>query len=132
MNYLLDTNTCIAIMKGNLRTIERLAACSTDDCAVSTISVYELKTGVAKCADPAKENRKVSALLEKLAILNFDDEAASNSARIRADLELKGKMIGPYDVLIAGQAVTNSLVVVTGNLREFSRIPGLIIEDWNE
>ena len=99
-------------------------------CSFYNFSLW--KTGVAKCADPAKENRKVSALLEKLAILNFDDEAASNSARIRADLELKGKMIGPYDVLIAGQAVTNSLVVVTGNLREFSRIPGLIIEDWNE
>jgi tRNA(fMet)-specific endonuclease VapC len=130
MQYMLDTNTCIAAMRNVAKVVSRLAAQTPGDCAISTIVGYELFTGVEKCADPAKESAKVELLLATITELAFDADAARESGRIRAILESQGCMIGPYDVLVAGHAMSLGLVLVTANTTEFMRVPGLRLENW--
>jgi tRNA(fMet)-specific endonuclease VapC len=128
--YLLDTNTCIAVMRSHPIAVQRMAAVAPGDCAISTVTAYELYTGVEKCANPAQERSKVELLLSTVREMPFDPDAARESARLRALLEAQGQPIGPYDVLLAGQALAHSLILVTDNTREFSRVPGLTLEDW--
>jgi tRNA(fMet)-specific endonuclease VapC len=128
--YLLDTNTCIAIMRNHPKAIGRMAAVPPGECAVSTIAAYELYTGVEKSTQPAIERAKVDLLLRTVHQMAFEPAAAKEAARIRALLESQGQLIGPYDVLLAGQALADSLILVTSNTREFSRVPGLNLEDW--
>jgi tRNA(fMet)-specific endonuclease VapC len=128
--YLLDTNICIAVMRSHPVAVQRLAAVAPGDCAISTVTAYELYTGVEKCAKPAQERSKVELLLTTVWEMPFDPDAARESARLRALLESQGQAIGPYDVLLAGQALARSLVLVTGNTKEFSRVPGLTLENW--
>src|SRR5271154_6270927 len=125
MLYLLDTNTCIAAMRHHTLVLRRMAAVPLAECAISSITSYELFTGVEKCADPAKERAKVDLLLATISELVFDGEAAREAGRIRALLESQGCMIGAYDVHLAGHARTASLTLVTGNTAEFRRVPGL-------
>src|SRR5271166_2987492 len=99
MRYLLDTNTCIAAMRHDALVLQRMAAVAPTECAISTITTYELYTGIEKCAAPAKELAKVNLLLATVSELGFDEQAAREAARIRALLESQGCMIGAYDVL---------------------------------
>src|SRR5688572_28953983 len=119
MRYLLDTNACIQAMRGIRNVVDRLQACSPSDCAVSTITSFELFTGVRKCRNPDLERAKVQMLLGSVSHLEFDSNAAQEAATIRFDLESKGQRIGPYDLLLAGQAVAGKLTLVTNNVREF-------------
>lgn len=130
VRYLLDTNTCIAAMRNHPKVVLRMNAVPPSECAISTITSYELYTGIEKCSSPARELAKVNLLLCTVAQLVFDAAAAREAARIRALLESQGQPIGPYDLLLAGQAVAASLILVTANTREFSRVPGLTVEDW--
>lgn len=130
LRYLLDTNTCIAVMRSHPKVIQRMAAVPPGDCAISAITGYELYTGVEKCSDPAKEGAKVDLLLKTVQHLLFDFKAAEEAARIRALLESQGQPIGPYDVLLAGQALSGALILVTDNTKEFNRVPGLTLENW--
>jgi tRNA(fMet)-specific endonuclease VapC len=82
-----------------------------------------------KCANPANERAKVNLLLVTVHQLMFDVRAAMEAGRLRALLEAQGQMIGPYDILLAGHALTAGLIFVTGNTGEFSRVPGLILEN---
>jgi tRNA(fMet)-specific endonuclease VapC len=115
MRYLLDTDTCIAALRGDPAVIALLALWSPAECVVSTVTVYELEVGVAKCRDPRRERAKVP----------FDHAAARAAAGIRAGLEAQGEGIGPYDTLLAGQALVGGLAMVTGNRGEYRRVPGL-------
>ena len=128
--YLLDTNTCIAAMRNQATVVQRMAALPPGDCVISTVTSYELLTGVEKCAKPANERAKVELLLKTIVELPFDSAAAKEAGRIRAILEAKGQPIGPYDVLLAGQALALSITLVTANTKEFSRVPGLVTENW--
>ena len=130
MRYLLDTNTCIAAMRNNMLVLKHMAAVSPGDCAISTITSYELYTGIEKCADPANELAKVNLLLATVCQLVFDAQAAREAGRLRALLESQGQMIGPYDILLAGHAVAAALTLVTANTGEFSRVPTLSLENW--
>jgi tRNA(fMet)-specific endonuclease VapC len=130
MQYLLDTNTCIAAMRQHPNVVRKMAAVAPGDCAVSTITGYELWTGVEKCANPAQERIKVQLLLATVHELPFDAAAATQAAQVRAALERQGQPIGPYDTLLAGHALACKLVLVTANTNEFSRVPGLMIENW--
>jgi tRNA(fMet)-specific endonuclease VapC len=121
---------CIAAMRSHPKVIQRMAAVPPGDCAISAITGYELYTGVEKCSNPAKERAKVDLLLKTVQHLLFEFSAAEEAARIRALLESQGQPIGPYDVLLAGQARSGSLILVTDNTREFSRVPGLTLENW--
>lgn len=130
MSYLLDTNTCIAAMRGNESVCARLAALTPDDCAVSVVSYYELLAGVKRCRNPSAELNKVETFVGPLRVLPFDIPSAAMSARIRSGLEKKGEIIGPYDLLLAGQAAALDIPLVTHNLREFQRVAGLRVESW--
>jgi tRNA(fMet)-specific endonuclease VapC len=130
MRYLLDTNTCIAAMRHHAAVLQRLASVGPADCAISSITTYELYTGIEKCADPAKESAKVNLFLATVSELVFYGPAAREAGRIRALLESQGRMIGAYDVLLAGHARSIGLTIVTANVSEFSRVPGLSWENW--
>lgn len=130
MKFLLDTNTCIAVMRNHPQVLQKVAAFSPPDFAISTITSYELYTGIEKCANPTKERAKVSLFLKTVIPLPFNEQAAQEAAKIRGLLESQGKMIGPYDILIAGQTLAENLILVTANTAEFSRVPGIMLENW--
>jgi tRNA(fMet)-specific endonuclease VapC len=130
MRYLLDTNTCIAAMRNHPKVMQRMSAASPGDCAISTITTYELFTGVEKSANPVKESAKVQLLIQTLQEVEFDASAAKEAARVRALLESQGQPIGPYDTLLAAQALAMSVVLVSANVKEFSRVSGLTTENW--
>jgi tRNA(fMet)-specific endonuclease VapC len=130
MKVLLDTNIRIAAMRGRENAVARLAALSPEDCAVSTVTAYVLFTGVEKCGEPKRESAKVLRLLTLLRVISFDESAAQYAARVRADLERSGKTCGPYDLLLAGHALSLGLSLATNNVGEYSRVGGLRVEDW--
>lgn len=130
MQYLLDTNTCISALRQLPQVVRRLSSVLPGECAISTITAYELYTGIEKCSDPVRERAKVGLLLATVHTLPFDGNAAQEAARIRAALESQGQPIGPYDVLLAGHAIAAGLVLVTANTAELGRVSGLTSENW--
>ena len=130
MTHLLDTDTCIGVLRQKPGMVERLSRLAPADVAVSMVTVYELFCGVEKAGDPAKERGKVERFISAIAELPLERAAAQKAAQVRAELERQGTVIGPYDLLIAGQALAGDLTLVTGNLAEFRRVPGLKIESW--
>jgi tRNA(fMet)-specific endonuclease VapC len=99
---------------------------------ISSVVLYELLYGAAKSARPVENRHAVEAFAERLTVLDFNSDAAAHAGEIRAGLEQHGKVIGGYDLLIAGHARSRGLVVVTANLREFQRVDGLRCEDWEK
>ena len=134
MRYLLDTNACIAEINGTpLPVVERLRAevRAGSEIHVSSISLFELWFGVEKSARREFNGLRLEIFLAgAVRLVRFDGEDSAVAGRVRAILEAQGTPIGPYDVLIAGQALARGLVLVTHNLREFGRVPGLRVEDW--
>lgn len=130
MKVLLDTNICIALMKGRDKAVQRLRLLQPSDCAISKVTAYELLTGVLKCQNPVGERAKVMRLMSLVPVLPFDEAAAVRAAEVRAYLESIGKVCGPYDMLLAGHALSQGLSMATNNVGEFSRVPGLQVEDW--
>lgn len=129
MVYLLDTNTVIAVLNdpsGPVATT--LKTRRTEDVAVSSILLHELYYGAFKSQRLERNVALVDGLLFE--ILNFDPADAREAGQIRATLALAGTPIGPYDVLLAGQARCRDLTLVTDNEREFSRVPNLKLENW--
>ena len=103
---------------------------SPDAVNVCSIVKAEMYAGAMKSNDPARTRSKQQAFLAQFISLPFDDAAAEVYAIIRTHLEAQGTPIGPYDLQIAAIALANNLILVTHNTREFSRIPGLMLEDW--
>jgi tRNA(fMet)-specific endonuclease VapC len=130
VTYLLDTDTCSFALKRRFGVAERLRRISPDELAVCTITLAEAWAGAARSADSLGARRAWDALFQPLAVLPFDEAAAQAYAVIRPDLERRGAMIGGNDCLIAAVALSRGLVVVTGNLGEFSRVHGLRVESW--
>ena len=131
MKYLLDTNICIyALNRRPPEVLERLRAEGQEAVAISVITMLELRQGAHKSQHPEKTHGKLDLFLGPLRILPFDEKAALEGARIRAHLEQQGKPIGDLDSLIAAHACSRNLVMVTNNLKEFSRVPGLRTENW--
>ncbi len=109
----------------------KLSQVSPDECSVSTITIYELHSGVERCRSPNSERKKVNQFLGAVHRLDFNAEAALQGAQIRSNLESEGNTIGPYDLLIAGHALALGLILVTGNIKEFGRIASLRVLDWS-
>ncbi|MDX1991224.1 MAG: type II toxin-antitoxin system VapC family toxin [bacterium] len=131
MRYLLDTNTCIRYLnRRSASIIRRMDAESPEDIVVCSVTRAELIFGAMKSNSPKKTRAAQREFLEPLATLPFDNAAAEQYGLIRAHLETAGTPIGPNDLLIAAIALTHDLIVVTHNTREFSRVNGLKIEDW--
>ena len=130
MRYLLGTNAVIAILnRTDGKAFTAALKHRSEDVATSSVVMHELFFGAFKSVRQARNLSVVEAL--QLTVLDFDGEDAREAGRVRAHLAQRGRPIGPYDVLIAGQALRHSLVLVTANTREFSRVPGLACEDWS-
>ncbi len=128
--YLLDTNTLLYFFKGQGRVPSRLLATAPGETAVSSVTVYEIETGIARSRQPERLRRNLDQFLDMVMVFPFETHAARRAAGIRADLEEAGTAIGPYDILIAATALANARTLVTRNVREFSRIQGLMVENW--
>lgn len=128
MRYLLDSNVVIAVLKAHPGVLARLRANRPEDFAIPAIVVHELHYGAGRSRRRDENLARIEAL--RFEILDFDREDARASGEIRASLAIAGTPIGPYDVLIAGQAVARGLILVTHNTREFGRVAGLTVEDW--
>ena len=128
MRYLLDTNVVIALLAGQEHVDRRVRACEAQDIVLSAIVAYELHFGARKSARFAYNERRLHGL--GFAVLAFTEDDARHAGDVRRRLEVAGTPIGPYDTLIAGQALARDLVVVTRNTREFRRVEGLRVEDW--
>jgi len=127
---MLDTNLCIRVLRDRPAELRDRFNREADVLCISTIALTELLVGAEKSNRPVETRLEVDRFAARLGVLPFDDAAAAHAAEIRAYLERRGQAIGGYDTLIAGHARSQGLIVVTGNLREFSRIEGLRAEDW--
>jgi tRNA(fMet)-specific endonuclease VapC len=130
ISALLDTDTVIALLRGHEKLVREARTHPVRSLAISAITLYELRVGVEKSRDHEKNRRALDDALAPFALAPFEDTAAIEAARIRAILEKRGKGIGPYDTLIAGQALALGVRLVTANIREFARVPGLKLENW--
>ena len=131
--YLLDTNTCIFIKnKKPIHVLDRLRKALDHRICMSSITVAELQFGVYNSQNIEKNRISLTEFLAPFEILDFDDQDAEMFGMIRSQLKKEGKLIGPYDMLIAAQAMTKNLILVTNNTDEFSRIKSLKLEDWKE
>ena len=129
--YLFDTNICIYAMKNSYPHLtEKIFTFHPSDFCISSVTVYELEYGAAKSNWREKTRENMQLFLAPFNIISFNSKDALSAGMIRAFLEKQGTPIGPYDVQIAGQAIARSLILVTHNISEFSRIPGLMVEDW--
>ncbi|HEX3625990.1 MAG TPA: type II toxin-antitoxin system VapC family toxin [Verrucomicrobiae bacterium] len=131
MTHLLDTDTCIGVLRQRPGMVQRLSLMAPSDCAISMVTVYELFCGVEKAGDSAGERQKVQRFISAIIELPLDRAAAEAAGRIRANLERQGQLIGPYDLLIAGQCLASGLTLVTNNRKEFQRVAGLKLESWS-
>ncbi|QIN77952.1 PIN domain-containing protein [Rubrobacter marinus] len=132
MILLLDTNICIYLIRGRPpEALRRFEGYAVGEIGVSSITVAELHFGVSKSRQPEKNRQALEQFLLALEIVGFDGNAAVAYGRIRAELEAKGTPIGPLDTLIAAQAIALDSTLVTNNIGEFSRVPGLEVEDWS-
>jgi len=128
--YLLDTNSIIYFFKGVGNVAKIMFSKSPRDIFIPSIVVYELEVGIAKSNNPKKRQEQLAQLLSDINIIDFTHKEAIESAKIRAYLESIGEPIGPIDTLIAGMARANNLTLITHNIKEFSKVEGLKIEDW--
>ena len=128
--YLLDTDVCVHAMRDRLPVLRERFSGEEGRLFISVITLAELAFGSLKSSDPARNDARLAALVARLVVLPFDAAAASAYADIRVALERAGTPIGPNDMLIAAQAQSAGLIMVTGNRREFDRVPGLTVETW--
>ena len=128
MTYLLDTNACVEFLNGrSRRMLEAFQRRTIEDIAVCSIVKAELHYGALRSKNPLQAVAKLEEFLAPFRSLPFDDRCAAEYGRIRAQT---GSLIGPNDLLIAAIAVVNGAILVTHNTREFIRVEGLAIEDW--
>lgn len=131
---LLDSDVCITVLRGKSALLERRfkQALIDDESVLSSITVMELWYGVWRSHRPDVQRERLLTFLKGAPpVLPFDDADAEACAELRAELAVLGTPIGHYDALLAGQARRRGLTIVTGNVREFSRVRGLKVEDWS-
>ncbi len=131
--YMLDTNICIYAIKNKpARVLDRLKREMEHGLCISSITLAELEYGVRHSAHVAQNEQALLRFLVILSVLPFSAVAASEYGEIRNRLARQGTPIGPLDMLIAAHARAEDLVLVTNNVREFERVPGLKLENWAE
>ena len=131
MKVMLDTNICIYIIKQKPRSVlERFAAFPVGDLGISVITLAELEYGASKSSEPDRNREALEQFVSPLEIAVLDRPATSIYGKIRALLEKRGRPIGSMDLLIAAHALSLNVRLVTNNMREFKRVPGLRVENW--
>lgn len=133
MRYMLDTNMCIYIIKKKpLKVFETLSKLDIGDVGISAITLAELEYGVQKSQQRERNKIALTLFLVPIEILPFSGNAAVIFGEIGAELEKKGRIIGAYDLLIGAHALSENLTLVTNNINEFNRIPGISLENWTD
>jgi tRNA(fMet)-specific endonuclease VapC len=131
VNYLLDTNICIYLINKRPKSVlEKFYSFDIDQIGISSITISELEYGAFKSNFPEKTRIALLEFLLPFKILVYDSKAASHYGMIRADLERKGQPIGSMDYLIAAHALSENLILVSNNIKEFSKVEGLQYENW--
>lgn len=130
LRYMLDTNICIYTIKNKPQVVREAFNRHYGQLAISSVTLMELVYGAEKSAAPERNLAVVEGFAARLEVLDYDHLGAAHTAQLRAELARAGTPIGPYDQMIAGHARARGLVLVTNNLREFTRVPGLRVEDW--
>jgi tRNA(fMet)-specific endonuclease VapC len=131
IRYLLDTNACIGVINGNPPSLrERLLQIPAVGVAISPIVLYELEFGVCRSRQQEKNRANLSHFLKYVQVLDWRDAQSIEAAQIRCELTRKGQPIGHYDTLIAAHARSLNAILITHNTREFERVDGLQLEDW--
>lgn len=131
MKYLLDTNAWVDYFNQRYPAVaERIQSTDPDDLALSSVVLAELRYGADKSQHPARNHARLELLVREVPGLDFDEAAASAFGRVRTSLEAQGRPIGPYDMMIAAQALSRGLVLVTDNVGEFGRVEGIRLENW--
>jgi tRNA(fMet)-specific endonuclease VapC len=126
---MLDADTVSYALRGQGQVAERLLERRPSDLCISAITLAELKFG-AELKRSARIGRAIRSFTKDVAVVSFDDASAERFAVVASALATRGKPIGLYDTLVAAQALAMGLTVVTHNVRHFSRVPGLAVEDW--
>jgi len=133
MKFLLDTNICIYVIKQKPISVkQRFQAVNSSDMSISIVTLAELEYGAAKSQNPQRNRETLIRFCAPFEVVGLSMEDARILGGVRADLERRGQPIGGYDMLIAAQALSRSLTLVTNNIKEFSRIEGLVVENWVE
>jgi tRNA(fMet)-specific endonuclease VapC len=130
LKYMLDTNIAIYIVKNRPEVVLDIFNTRSGQVCLSSVSLMELIYGAEKSASPARNLRVIEGFSARLDVLPYDDNAAIHTGQIRAELAKRGKPIGPYDQMIAGHARSKGLILVTNNMKEFKRVPGLRLDNW--
>lgn len=130
LRYMLDTNICIYVMKNRPSGLRERFDRLVDELCISTISLGEMYFGAEKSTRQGENRLAIEEFAARLELLPFSVDAAAHYGQIRAELERGGRPAGTHDMLIGGHARSEGLVLVTNNLREFRRMPGLRFENW--
>lgn len=131
MRFLPDTNACVQLLRDrDKQFIAKWRSILSEEIVLSSVVIYELRYGAARSTDPGAEHQRLDLFVKQFQSLPFDESCAVRCGELRAELEKKGQPIGPYDLQIAATALEFGLTLVTHNTREFGRISGLTIVDW--
>lgn len=130
LQYMLDTNICIYVIKNYPPKLRATFNNAAEQLCISSITLAELSYGAEKSARRLENLQAIGQFVARLDVLEFSAKAAAHYGQIRAALERTGKIVGPHDMLIGAHARAEGLTVVTNNMREFRRIPGLRTENW--
>lgn len=130
LQYMLDTNICIYVIKNYPAKLREIFNRLAEQLSISTITLAELSYGAEKSERRLENLQATEQFTARLDVLPFSPKAATHYGQIRAALERAGKPAGPHDMLIAAHARAEGLTVVTNNMREFKRVPGLQVENW--
>jgi tRNA(fMet)-specific endonuclease VapC len=130
LHAMLDTNVCIRVIRDKPQTLRARFNAETGTLAISTIVFHELYEGVLRSYAQERHRAELEEFLPHVKVVDFDSEAAHHAAEVKADLLKRGCIIGPNDLLIAGHARSLGLKLITSNLKEFTRVDGLLCEDW--
>ena len=127
---MLDANLCIRALRDKPRHIRERFIDGAEGLAISSVVLSELYFGALRSNDPTRQRRNVEEFASRLTVLELGAAASLHAAQIKSDLMSKGQVLGPNDLLIAGHARSLGLKLITGNLKEFTRVDGLRCEDW--
>ena len=131
MELMLDTNVCLYLIKEHPPSVvERFATHAVGDIGISVMTLAELEYGVSKSGRPARNREALDQFISPLEVAPFDRQATAAYGKLRTTLEKKGRTIGSMDLLIAAHALSLDVRLITRNIREFGRGPGLRVEDW--
>ena len=130
LTYMLDTNICIYVMKNYPMDLQEKFNSLAEQLCISSITLGELQYGAEKSARRVDNLTAIEHFVARLDVLPFEAKAAAHYGQVRAELERAGLPCGPHDMQIGGHARSEGLIVVTNNMREFSRMPGIRVENW--